>query len=74
MKIEQKRIFINDLPETATESDIQKTFSEYGKVASIEIKERKELGFKHTSLFFAYINLETDDKTLQKCKYTMQVA
>ncbi|CAH0552142.1 unnamed protein product [Brassicogethes aeneus] len=67
MKLQEKRIFISDLPETATEDECKTLFGEYGKVKSIEIKERKELGPKNYSLFFAYINLETDDHSIQKC-------
>nr|XP_023016881.1 nucleolar protein 8 [Leptinotarsa decemlineata] len=67
MKLEEKRIFINDLPETATQEDIKNAFENYGKVVSIEIKERKELGRKNLSLFFAYVNIQIDDRKLQQC-------
>ncbi|CAH1163914.1 unnamed protein product [Phaedon cochleariae] len=67
MKLESKRIFISDLPETATQEELQNAFRDYGNVKSIEIKERKELGPKNSSLFFSYVNLETDDRQLQKC-------
>ncbi|XP_076268324.1 putative RNA-binding protein CG14230 isoform X2 [Rhynchophorus ferrugineus] len=67
MKAENQRIFISDLPETLTEDELRTTFSNYGQVSSIEIKERKELGPKNKSLFFAYINLVTDHSDLNKC-------
>ncbi|KAJ8972312.1 hypothetical protein NQ314_000227 [Rhamnusium bicolor] len=67
MKVEEKRIFISDLPETATQTDIENSFRSYGNVISVEIKERKELGPRNNSLFFAYVNIEIDDKNLQQC-------
>ncbi|CAG9764506.1 unnamed protein product [Ceutorhynchus assimilis] len=67
MNTENKRIFISDLPETSTKDELENSFSKYGHVSSVEIKERKELGPHNKSLFFAYINLLTDDKTLNQC-------
>lgn len=68
MKSENKRIFISDLPETSTKDELESSFSPYGEVSSVEIKERKELGPNNKSLFFAYVNLITDDKRLNQCK------
>jgi len=67
MKNETKRVFISDLPETVTQDELNNNFSKYGEVSSIEIKERKELGAKNHSLFYAYINLLTDDKRINQC-------
>lgn len=68
VKMKQNRIFIENLPETATESEISSKFTKYGDVISIEIKERKVVTAKHSSCFFAYVNLKTDDSSLQRCK------
>lgn len=70
METSQKRIFISDLPETMTKDQLESAFSNYGQVHSIEIKERKELGHIHNSLFFAYISLSIDDRALNECKLT----
>lgn len=67
MKPEEKRIFISDLPETASKDEIETKFQKYGIVKTVEIKERKELGPKNTSLFFSYVNIDIDDSSLQKC-------
>nr|CAI5818044.1 unnamed protein product [Callosobruchus analis] len=67
MRSERKRIFIKDLPETVTESEIKDAFQDYGNVVSVEIKTRKELGAQHSSLHFGYVSLETDDYTLRQC-------
>ncbi|XP_050312446.1 nucleolar protein 8 [Anthonomus grandis grandis] len=67
MKPENKRIFISDLPETYTKEELESSFSKYGTVTSVEIKERKELTPKNTSLFFAFINLKTDELGLNQC-------
>lgn len=69
MKMEEKRIFISDLPETASKDEIEAKFQKYGTVKCIEIKERKDLGAKNTSLFFSYVNIEIDDHSLQKCMF-----
>lgn len=68
MRLLEKRIFISDLPETVTPDELKNAFQDYGIVKSTEIKERKELGPKNSSLFFAYVNIEIDDFSLQKCK------
>ncbi|XP_044744867.1 probable RNA-binding protein CG14230 [Coccinella septempunctata] len=70
--MKQYRIFIENLPETVTEPEIGSKFSPFGEVKSIEIKERKVITAKHTSCFFAYVNLSTDDNELQKCFQTFQ--
>ncbi|KAG5897302.1 hypothetical protein JTB14_011465 [Gonioctena quinquepunctata] len=67
MKSEEKRIFISDLPGPLTEGEIENAFKGYGNVVSVEIKNRKELGPKNSSLFFAYVNIQTDDRRLQQC-------
>ncbi|XP_072389078.1 probable RNA-binding protein CG14230 [Diabrotica undecimpunctata] len=67
MKLETNRIFISDLPETASKDELQNIFGNYGEVSSIEIKERKELGQKNTSLFFAYVTINIDAKSLNNC-------
>lgn len=36
----KKRLFIGNLPETITESDLLKKISTYGNVDSIELKEK----------------------------------
>ncbi|KAJ8970058.1 hypothetical protein NQ317_012033 [Molorchus minor] len=66
MKVERKRIFISDLPETIAEDDIKSAFQNYGTVLSAEIKTRREIGPKNNSLHFAYVSIEIDDKTLQQ--------
>ncbi|XP_018579304.1 probable RNA-binding protein CG14230 isoform X2 [Anoplophora glabripennis] len=66
MKLENKRIFISNLPETVTPDELKNCAKNYGNVTSVEIKERKELGLKNDSLFFAYINVEIDDRSLQQ--------
>ncbi|XP_056645944.1 probable RNA-binding protein CG14230 [Diorhabda sublineata] len=67
MKLESNRIFISDLPETATKEQIESAFGNYGEIISIEIKERKELGQKNISLFFAYVTIKIDAKSLNQC-------
>ncbi|XP_060525782.1 nucleolar protein 8 [Cylas formicarius] len=67
MSCKQKRIFISDLPEGVTVAELQKKFSKYGRVSSAEIKTRKEITLQNKSLKFAYVTVDTDDKTLQKC-------
>lgn len=72
MKLENKRIFISDLPETVTQDELANSIKNYGNVTSVEIKERKELGSRNNSLFFTYINVEIDERSLQQCKYFLK--
>ncbi|XP_017781334.1 PREDICTED: GRIP and coiled-coil domain-containing protein PFC0235w-like [Nicrophorus vespilloides] len=65
--MEPKRLFISDLPESATEEDVRNRFKKYGAVTGVDIKERKELGPRNTSHYFAYVSLNVDNISLDKC-------
>lgn len=68
MRSVNKRIFIGNLPPDINEIDINRKFSSYGKINSIDIKQRKEGLNKNVSPIFAFVNIEIDDRTLNKCK------
>lgn len=69
MRVEKQRIFIKDLPETVTQLELEQGFADYGKVCSVEIKKRKEINVSNQSPHFAYLNIEIDPNSLQRCKY-----
>lgn len=67
MKLETKRLYISNLPENISEEDLQSKFTHYGKIASIEIKERKNVTGNQTPRF-AYIQLDINNEQLEYCK------
>ncbi|KAF2900570.1 hypothetical protein ILUMI_05612 [Ignelater luminosus] len=66
MKTHSKRLFINNLPDNVTQVDLQQKFSDYGKVSSIEIKQRKNTGVNQTA-HFAYVHIDIENRALQNC-------
>lgn len=64
-----QRLFVGNLPLGCTEFDLSNEFTSYGKVNSVEIKEKKN-NFDQTTLF-AFINIEIDDRNLKQCKFLL---
>lgn len=60
-----QRLYIGGLPETALDGDIKAKFAEFGRVKSVEIKCKENYGNKR---FFAYVDLDTDESKLDRCK------
>lgn len=63
---ENKRLFVGNLPPNATESDLAKEFSAYGKVVAVDIKT-KEGNTSDKSNKFGFINIEIDDYMTRQC-------
>ena len=61
-----KRLYIGGLPESALDGDLKTKFAEFGTVKSVEIKCKENYGSRR---FFAYIDLDTDESRLGRCKY-----
>lgn len=62
-----QRLFVGNLPNGCTDYELSNEFKSYGKVNSVEIKEKKN-NFDQITLF-AFINIEIDDKNLKQCKF-----
>jgi RNA recognition motif-containing protein len=70
MHAETKRVFVGNLPPDATQTDIRKRFSKFGRVLSVEIKHRSD------SSAFAFLDFQTDEDKLNSCKsclYFLQI-
>lgn len=63
--VSNKRLFIRNVPENVTSSELQETFTKYGNVKSVNINQRKN-SFGDQP-FFAYINIDISNFDLQKC-------
>lgn len=57
----ETRLFIGNIPPSATEQDLQKEFSYYGKVQSVELKK------KNDENVYGFVNIEIEEKLLTKC-------
>lgn len=64
-----QRLFVGNLPMGCTDFELSNEFTSYGKVNSVEIKEKKN-NFDQTTLF-AFINIEIDDRNLKQCKFLL---
>lgn len=62
-----KRVFVGNLPPNVGEDDIRQEFSAYGDVTKIEIKEKKDVLNGDQVNKYAFININTDTWTLNKC-------
>ena len=58
----ETRFFVGNLPVNTSEKDLQAEFGYYGVVNSVEIKQKNE------SETFAFVNLQIEDRLVEKCK------
>lgn len=61
-----KRIFIGKLFDGITELDLIKRFSHFGTIGGVEIQVKKDETGKPIKTF-AFLDMKTDDKSLQTC-------
>jgi len=64
---ETKRLFIGNLPDGITDSDVRRQFGGYGKISSLEIKTKKGVDGKAISTF-AFVDLIVSGSKLSQCK------
>lgn len=69
MDVHLKRLFVGNLPVNVQLSQIIEKFESYGTVSSVEIKNQNK-GLNENNTAFAFVNINIDDKSLEKCKYT----
>lgn len=60
--MEEVRFFVGNIPSRATEDDLRKEFGYYGVVKSVELKK------KNDENCYGFVNLEIEEKLIQKCK------
>lgn len=58
------RFFVGNIPTGTTEADLFTEFGYYGVVKKVELKTKNE------SELFAFVNIEIEDKLVEKCKLT----
>lgn len=70
MNPKSQRLFLSSLPfDLINQDELRQQFSDYGCVASVEVKERNNRTRADKSRHFAYVTIEADDRSLQKCTY-----
>lgn len=62
-----RRIFVGNLPTDINEDDIRHEFSAYGNVTNVEIKQKKDNLNEGQANTFAFINMDIDTWSLNKC-------
>ena len=58
----EARLFIGNIPANTVESELESEFGYYGKVKSVELKKKGE------DNLYGFVNIEIDEKLIQKCK------
>lgn len=58
--MKSSRLFVGNLPPNATDADLSREFSSYGRVTAVDIKEKADKKF-------AFINIEIDDYLTRQC-------
>lgn len=58
----ETRFFVGNIPSNTSEQDLQSEFGYYGVVNSVEIKNKNE------NEKFAFVNLQIEDRLVEKCK------
>lgn len=66
--MEQKRLFVGNLPLTVNEDEVKKKFSKYGNIVSTEIKHRFSSENEVISTF-GFVTLEANRSNFEACKY-----
>lgn len=59
----ETRLFVGNVPANASEQDLQSEFGYYGVVNSVEIKTKNE------DEKFAFVNLQIEDRLVDKCEF-----
>lgn len=59
--MEETRLFVGNIPPQATEQDISNEFGYYGSVKSVELKRKTDANC------YAFVNIEIEEKFVQKC-------
>jgi RNA recognition motif-containing protein len=62
-----KRIFVGNVPESATADQLKKEFSNYGQVQNVDLKS-KHNPLTDTTSHFAFITLAIEGNELRQCK------
>jgi len=58
----ETRLFIGNIPVNTVESELESEFGYYGKVKSVELKKKNE------DTCYGFVNIQIDEKLVQKCK------
>ena len=56
------RFFVGNVPPNTSEQELQSEFGYYGVVNSVELKKKNE------SENFAFVNLQIEERLVEKCK------
>lgn len=59
----ETRFFVGNIPTNTSEQDLRSEFGYYGIVNSVEIKSKNE------DEHFAFVNLQIEDRLVEKCKF-----
>ena len=58
----ETRLFVGNVPANTSENELQAEFGFYGVVKKVELKK------KNDEDYFAFVNVEIDDRLVDKCK------
>lgn len=59
----ETRLYVGNVPASATEKELSSEFGYYGVVGSVEIKQKPE-----TEQKFAFVNIQIEERLIEKCE------
>lgn len=63
----ETRFFVGNVPANTSEDDLQAVFGYYGVVDKVELKKKNE------SEHFAFVNVQIEERLVEKCKLKLNI-
>lgn len=65
------RLFVGNLPENTSETELRSAFSEYGEITTLDLK--KKAADDNESKKFAFVSISGSNYNIESCKYRLNI-
>lgn len=62
------RLFVGNIPEGTSDTDLKNEFKNYGIVESVDLKVKVNNSSDQESNVFAFINIKIEDHMIEQCE------